>query len=192
MRFATRRGPSTRLERMVRARDDRTASITVVHAMSAATRSPSPIIDGVVKSSTTCSRASVTTPARCLREQFEPRNAAAQTPIGESRANTRAEQRGRDRVPLGLERAGRDRLAGGAVPVAGIGQIALDAVQIGVHPGGVRAFVVHDDLVRLVPVALGGPPQGFERGQESRRRVRRRTARREIRKSSPLPHSARG
>ena len=37
-------------------------------------------------------------------------------------------------LPLLLERAGRHRLAGAAVPAAGVGQVALLAVQVGVHP----------------------------------------------------------
>src|SRR5579859_3309687 len=47
------------------------------------------------------------------------------------------DQRGNDPLPFGFERILRHRLAGPAVPVAGIGQIALDPMQIGMHPGGI-------------------------------------------------------
>src|SRR5207237_71074 len=60
-------------------------------------------------------------------------------------------------------------LAGLAIPIAGIAEVAFDAVQIGVHPGGVAAVVVLDDLVSLVPVTLGGPPQAGKRRAEIRR-----------------------
>ncbi len=48
-----------------------------------------------------------------------------------------SEQRGNDPLPFGFERILRHRLAGLAVPIAGIAEIAFDAVQIGVHPGRV-------------------------------------------------------
>src|ERR1041384_7763864 len=72
-----------------------------------------------------------------------------------------AEQCRSHRGPLILQRAGPDWLTGGPVPVAGIGQIAFDAMQVGMHPGGLAALIVLHDLVCLVPVTLGGPPQGL-------------------------------
>ena len=39
-----------------------------------------------------------------------------------------------ERCPLFVERYAGDRLAGTAIPVAGVAEIPLDAVQIGVHP----------------------------------------------------------
>ena len=49
------------------------------------------------------------------------------------------QQRGDDPLPLGLQRILCHRLAGLAVPIAGIAEIAFDPVQIGVHPGRVLA-----------------------------------------------------
>ena len=43
-----------------------------------------------------------------------------------------------DPLPFGFQRILRHRLAGLAVPVAGIAEVAFDPVQIGVHPGAVR------------------------------------------------------
>ena len=70
------------------------------------------------------------------------------------------EQRLGDRAPLGLEVAVRRGLPGAAVPVAGIAEVALDPVQIGVHPGAVPIVLVLGDGVGGIPVALGGPPEG--------------------------------
>src|SRR6476620_1648672 len=42
-------------------------------------------------------------------------------------------------------------------------------MQIGVHPGGVAAVLVLNDLVRLIPVALRGPPEAGERRVQIRR-----------------------
>src|ERR1700712_4163976 len=49
------------------------------------------------------------------------------------------QQRRNDRFPLGFEWIGRDRFTRLAVPITGIAEITLDAVQIGVDPGGVGA-----------------------------------------------------
>src|ERR1700709_1888428 len=80
------------------------------------------------------------------------------------------EQRARDRVPFRVERAIDDGLPGRAVPIGGVARVAFETVQIGMHPGGVAAVLVHDELVRLVPVALAGPPQGGERRPTATRR----------------------
>src|SRR6266567_6166813 len=79
-----------------------------------------------------------------------------------------ARERGYDPLPFGLKRILRHRLAGLAVPVAGIAEIALDAVQVRMHPSRIRCRLVLDDLVRLVPLAFGRPPQRFERRRERR------------------------
>ncbi len=54
------------------------------------------------------------------------------------------------------------RLAGTAVPVAGVGGIALDPVQVGMHPGARRVLLGLGQAVGLVPVAFG---LVLERGQ---------------------------
>src|SRR5712671_6992532 len=83
------------------------------------------------------------------------------------------EQRARDRIPFRLERAVGGGLPGLSVPIGGVAGVAFEAVQIGVHPGGVAAVLVHDELVRLVPVALARPPQGGQRRRTATRRRRR-------------------
>ena len=52
-----------------------------------------------------------------------------------------------DRGPLVAQRLLARRLAGAAVPVAGVGEVALDPVQVRVHPGGLGALVGLDDFV---------------------------------------------
>src|SRR5262249_2717874 len=80
----------------------------------------------------------------------------------------------RDRRPLRRQRVRRRGLAGLTVPIARIVQIAFDAMQKGMHPGAILAALVHDDVVRLVPVVLACPPQRGERNAQARRRARLR------------------
>src|SRR3977135_3201232 len=68
------------------------------------------------------------------------------------------EQRAHDRIPFRVEGPVGDGLPGPSVPIGGVAGIAFETVQIGMHPGGIVAVLVHDELVRLVPVALAGPP----------------------------------
>ena len=42
-----------------------------------------------------------------------------------------------------------------AIPITGVVQIALDAVEISVHPGAIAAVLVHDDPMRFIPVVPG-------------------------------------
>src|ERR1700682_2751071 len=91
------------------------------------------------------------------------------------------QERADDALPFGLQRILRDRLAGLPVPVSGIAEVALDAMQIGVDPGRCRRLFVHHDLVRLIPLALGGPPKCGQRRLEARRRCGARQAGSEIR-----------
>src|SRR5688500_6577107 len=72
-------------------------------------------------------------------------------------------QAGSDVVPFAVERTGLRRPTRLPVPIARVPEVAFDAMEIGMDPGGVRAGLVHDQLVRPVPIALGGPPQGRER-----------------------------
>ena len=64
-----------------------------------------------------------------------------------------------------------ERAAGAAVPIGGVAFVALLAVEIGVHPVAVAAFVALRECVRAVPVAFGVAPQCGERRRQSRRRV---------------------
>ena len=53
---------------------------------------------------------------------------------------------------------GRRRLAGALVPAAGVMQVALDPVQIGMRPGALFVGVGLRAAMRPVPIALGLPP----------------------------------
>ena len=77
-----------------------------------------------------------------------------------------SEQRGYDPLPFGFERVLRDRLAGLPVPVAGIAEIALDAVQIGMDPGGVRVSSSWTILCAWSQLPFAGPPQRGQRRVE--------------------------
>src|SRR5262249_56091605 len=61
-------------------------------------------------------------------------------------------------------RAGRSPLP---VPIARIAEIALHAVQIGMDPGAILAALIHDDVVRLLPLVLARPPQRCQRRREA-------------------------
>src|SRR5580698_7002280 len=67
-----------------------------------------------------------------------------------------------DRRPLLLERISCRRLPGPPVPVAGVGGVALFAVQISMDPGACRSFVLLCRFVGLVPIAFGIPPQASQ------------------------------
>ena len=81
-----------------------------------------------------------------------------------------------DLLPLFVESNGRDRLAGLPVPVAGIAEIAFDAMQIGVDPRRILAVLILNKLVRLVLLAVGRPPQGGKRRVQIGRGCRARQA----------------
>ena len=77
------------------------------------------------------------------------------------------QQRGGDRRPFLGERRAARRLAGAAVPVAGVAGVAFFAVEIGVDPIAGAALVGLRQLMRAVPVALGLPPQRLQRGAQA-------------------------
>lgn len=54
---------------------------------------------------------------------------------------------------------------GAVVPVGGVPVVAFFAMEISVDPGGIGSLDRLCDLVRLVPVAFGFPPEG---GKERR------------------------
>src|SRR5262245_20550565 len=74
-----------------------------------------------------------------------------------------------DDVPFRRQRFAWHRTLRLPVPIARIGEVAFHAVQIGMHPGAILAGLVHDDLVRLVPLVLARPPQRRERRREAGR-----------------------
>src|SRR5271169_6686177 len=100
---------------------------------------------------------------RCKKQRKQP------APFGEGGSGKMrlTEERAGDRVPFFLQGRGRGRVAGAAVPAAGVPQIAFDAVQVGVRPGSLRVGLLLRALVRQVPVALGFPPQRLRRHAEA-------------------------
>src|SRR4029077_3679996 len=87
-------------------------------------------------------------------------------------ASSRLKQRPGDLLPFLVERGGRRRLAGAAVPALGIALVALDPVQVGMRPGALFVMRILAAAMRLVPVALGLPPQGLHRAAGAGRRRR--------------------
>jgi hypothetical protein len=52
------------------------------------------------------------------------------------------------------------------IPITGIVEIALNAVQVSVNPCAVRAFAVGDNLVRFIPIVFACPPKRHQRRQK--------------------------
>ena len=64
----------------------------------------------------------------------------------------------RQTLPLPCRRPGCRRPARSVVPIPGVGQIALHPVQICVHAGPGRGFLLLRAFVGFLPVAFGVPP----------------------------------
>src|SRR5262249_17213320 len=80
-------------------------------------------------------------------------------------------QRPGDRLPFLLECRGCRRPLGAAVPVAGIREGALLAMEIGVHPAALGvALLLLGAVVRLRPIAPGVPPPRLSGIAQARRR----------------------
>jgi len=62
-------------------------------------------------------------------------------------------------------------LTGLPVPVAGVRVIPFLAMKVGMYPGCFTGRIVLSDLVRLVEISLGVPPQGSEQRRQARRRL---------------------
>src|SRR5437762_13559286 len=77
-----------------------------------------------------------------------------------------------DLLPFLLQGRGRRVLAGALVPAGGIRLVAFDPVQIGVRPGPRRVIRILTAAMRLMPAALGLPPQGLRRAADPGRRRR--------------------
>src|SRR5882762_11147471 len=78
----------------------------------------------------------------------------------------------RQRPPFIIQGHVRGFAPGAAIPVAGVGQIALDAVQMGMYQGGGGVVLMFlDDGMRAFPVSLAGEPQGLQHRDQSRRRL---------------------
>ena len=60
--------------------------------------------------------------------------------------------------PLLIQRVGGHRFAGSAVPVAGVAQVSLLAMKVGMNPVPVDGTGTLANIVRLMPVAFGVPP----------------------------------
>src|SRR6202035_4667979 len=97
-------------------------------------------------------------------------------------------ERSSDRGPFRSKLAGCRRAARLPIPVAGVVAVTLHAMQVGVNPGAIRALLAHDDVVRLVPGIVAGPPQRGERRRQPARRFLARQAAYEFRaRHDPAP-----
>jgi hypothetical protein len=65
--------------------------------------------------------------------------------------------------PFRIERFSTNGLTGPTVPISGVGVIAFLAMEVGVNPRTLYAFVLLGGFVRFLPIALGVPPQSAER-----------------------------
>ena len=52
------------------------------------------------------------------------------------------------------------------IPITGVVEIALNAVQVSVNPRAVRAFAVGDNLVRFIPLVFARPPKRHQGRQK--------------------------
>src|SRR5438477_7395138 len=93
-------------------------------------------------------------------------------PLSPSYNPNRLQHGAGDLLPFLLQGRGRRVLAGALVPAGGIRLVAFDPVQIGVRPGPRRVMRILAAAMRLVPVALGLPPQGLRRAADPGRRRR--------------------
>ncbi len=73
-----------------------------------------------------------------------------------------AQKRLRDLQPLRFQRSAAWRFVRAPIPVAGIGGISFLPMQIGVHPGASRTFILLCRFVCALPVALRIPPQASQ------------------------------
>ncbi len=69
-----------------------------------------------------------------------------------------------------------------SIPIVGIVEIALDAVQVSVNPCAFSPFGVGDDLVRLVPIVLACPPKRQQRRHKPVRRLASRETKFKVRR----------
>jgi hypothetical protein len=71
----------------------------------------------------------------------------------------RGQQRRGDRCPFSRKITGYQPAACLPIPITGIVEIALNAVQVSVNPCAVRAFAVGNNLVRFIPIVFACPPK---------------------------------
>src|SRR5712671_839831 len=109
---------------------------------------------------------------RAARYEPRPPNAHGGRPHRGGARLPRLQHGAGDLLPLLLQGRGRRVLAGALVPAGGIRLVAFDPVQIGVRPGPRRVMRILAAAMRLVPVALGLPPQGLRRAADPGRRRR--------------------
>jgi hypothetical protein len=76
------------------------------------------------------------------------------------------QQRRGDGCPFRRKITGCRRAACLPIPITGIVDIAVNAVQVSVNPCAVRAFAVGDDLVRFIPIVSACPPKRHQRRQK--------------------------
>ena len=80
---------------------------------------------------------------------------------------SRFQQSSHDGKPFLIQGLPADRLACASVPVRRVTLISFFAVEIGVYPRTLDAFIFLSEFVRSRPITLGIPPQSFEGGRES-------------------------
>ena len=73
------------------------------------------------------------------------------------------QQRGSDRCPFVCKITSCTWAACLLIPIPGIAEIALSAVQVSVNPRTVRALPFRDNLVRLMPIVFSCPPERHQR-----------------------------
>jgi hypothetical protein len=88
----------------------------------------------------------------------EPREARSGTLGGQQRRG--------DGCPFCRRITGCRRAACLPIPITGIVEIALNAVQVSVNPCAVRASAVGDNLVRFIPIVFACPPKRHQRRQK--------------------------
>src|ERR1035437_1522253 len=80
------------------------------------------------------------------------------------------QQISRDAEPFHIEWLWANSLPCSTVPIRRVALITFFAMQVGVHPRTLHAFVLLSRCVGQIPIALGIPPQADERECEFRRR----------------------
>ena len=109
-------------------------------------------------------------PAVNWREQFARllRLALVTPEAREARSDALGgQQRRGDGCPFRRKITSCRRAACLPIPITGIVEIALNAVQVSVNPCAVRAFAVSDNLVRFIPIILACPLKRHQRRQKA-------------------------
>jgi hypothetical protein len=99
---------------------------------------------------------------------------AGRAPQSQERLALLSQQISHDGEPFGMERFLANGLACTTVPISCVALVAFLAMEIGMNPRTILAFVPLSGFVRSRPIALGIPPQSGEGVSESGWRLTRR------------------